>query len=120
MLGVRCVCTTLRAMGQSLLRDAPRTQSRAFSAFSRLPTRPQIAGARTSLESTLSFPTIESSTLPAPGASLTLVRGAKRDTFNPSHRKRKRKLGFLARMRDRHGRKILERRRLKGRNTLSH
>jgi large subunit ribosomal protein L34 len=138
MFGARCVCSALGVAGHSLFRSAPRIQSRywsqpasnlhtrsnprnrTFSALSRLPTRPQISSARTTMETTLSSPSIEASTTPTACASLTLVRGAKRDTFNPSHRKRKRRLGFLARLKDRHGRKILERRRAKGRSTLSH
>jgi large subunit ribosomal protein L34 len=40
-------------------------------------------------------------------------------TFQPSLRKMKRKHGFLARLNDRHGRKILARRILKGRKRLS-
>ncbi|GAM83448.1 hypothetical protein ANO11243_014360 [Dothideomycetidae sp. 11243] len=51
---------------------------------------------------------------------LTLVRGGKRDTYDPSHRVRKRRVGFLARMRSRTGRKILSRRKTKGRAVLSH
>jgi large subunit ribosomal protein L34 len=66
--------------------------------------------------------------LGAPGARVSAhpalrflqVRNAPRNTFNPSHRVRKRRHGFLARKRSRGGRKILVRRRLKGRNTLSH
>jgi len=48
------------------------------------------------------------------------VRGAKRDTFNPSHLVRKRRHGFLSRARSRTGRMILKRRKVKRRNTLSH
>ena len=40
--------------------------------------------------------------------------------FQPNHLKRKRKHGFLARQRSKSGRRILARRRLKGRKHLSH
>ncbi|KAL1965660.1 hypothetical protein VTN77DRAFT_5337 [Rasamsonia byssochlamydoides] len=43
----------------------------------------------------------------------------KRDTYNPSRRVQKRRHGFLARLRSRGGRKILMRRRAKGRKWLS-
>ena len=55
-----------------------------------------------------------------PAARAMQVRYVARDTFNPSHRVRKRRHGFLARNRSKAGRRILTRRRLKGRNTLSH
>ncbi|MCH0628807.1 50S ribosomal protein L34 [Kocuria palustris] len=42
------------------------------------------------------------------------------NTYQPSTLKRKRTFGFLARLRDRNGRKILARRRAKGRWYLSH
>ena len=48
------------------------------------------------------------------------VRNGPRDTYDPSHRVRKRRHGFLARLRSRTGRKILKRRKAKGRSTLSH
>ncbi|EGP85754.1 uncharacterized protein MYCGRDRAFT_45465 [Zymoseptoria tritici IPO323] len=54
------------------------------------------------------------------GLSILQVRGAKRDTFNPSHVVRKRRHGFLSRLRTRTGRMTLKRRRAKGRSTLSH
>jgi len=44
---------------------------------------------------------------------------AKRNTYNPSRRVQKRRHGFLARLRSRGGRKILMRRRAKGRRWLS-
>ncbi|PYI06593.1 hypothetical protein BO78DRAFT_397066 [Aspergillus sclerotiicarbonarius CBS 121057] len=43
----------------------------------------------------------------------------KRATYNPSRRVQKRRHGFLARLRSRGGRKILMRRRAKGRKSLS-
>lgn len=48
------------------------------------------------------------------------VRYGPRNTFNPSHRVRKRRHGFLSRLRTRTGRMTLKRRRMKGRSTLSH
>ncbi|PWY93651.1 hypothetical protein BO94DRAFT_532580 [Aspergillus sclerotioniger CBS 115572] len=43
----------------------------------------------------------------------------KRATYNPSRRVQKRRHGFLARLRSRGGRKIIMRRRAKGRKSLS-
>ncbi|KAI5838593.1 60S ribosomal protein-like protein L34 [Morchella snyderi] len=48
------------------------------------------------------------------------VRNGPRNTFDPSHRVRKRRVGFLARKRTRGGRAVLKRRQLKGRRSLSH
>jgi large subunit ribosomal protein L34 len=55
-----------------------------------------------------------------PSLTLLQVRGAKRDTYDPSHRVRKRRHGFLSRLRTKNGRNTLKRRKLRGRNTLSH
>ncbi|CAD0026616.1 unnamed protein product [Aureobasidium pullulans] len=84
---------------------------------SRRPTLPTAPTSTLSLNTTLELPT-----LPASSTTLTLLqaRGPKRDTFDPSHRVRKRRSGFLARIRSRNGRNLVKRRRLKKRSTLSH
>lgn len=48
------------------------------------------------------------------------IRCGPRRTFDPSHFVRKRRHGFLSRIRTRKGRMILQRRKAKGRSTLSH
>lgn len=55
-----------------------------------------------------------------PALSATQVRCGPRNTFNPSHFVRKRRHGFLSRIRTRKGRATLQRRRAKRRSTLSH
>ncbi|KAF1920122.1 ribosomal protein L34-domain-containing protein [Ampelomyces quisqualis] len=105
-------------------------QPRAFSVLA--PRRPTLAR------------TCSPSTLPAPGASTALLRPSSetldlagkisahpglgsmqircgpRDTYNPSHLVRKRRHGFLSRIRTKKGRKVLMRRIKKGRWNLSH
>ncbi|KAK6510837.1 hypothetical protein TWF506_009931 [Arthrobotrys conoides] len=51
---------------------------------------------------------------------LTQTRGHRRKTYNPSHIVRKRRFGFLARLRSKTGKNILKRRRAKGRLMLTH
>ncbi|ORY16270.1 hypothetical protein BCR34DRAFT_119992 [Clohesyomyces aquaticus] len=48
------------------------------------------------------------------------IRCGPRNTFNPSHFVRKRRHGFLSRLRTRNGRNLLKRRLAKKRSTLSH
>ncbi|KAF2474677.1 uncharacterized protein BDR25DRAFT_111033 [Lindgomyces ingoldianus] len=55
-----------------------------------------------------------------PGLLGMQIRYAIRNTYNPSHFVRKRRHGFLSRLRTRNGRKTLKRRLLKKRSTLSH
>ncbi|KAI5805368.1 hypothetical protein DFH27DRAFT_609179 [Peziza echinospora] len=55
-----------------------------------------------------------------PGLTTQQIRCGPRNTFDPSHFVRKRRVGFLARIRSRTGRQILKRRRLKGRRSLTH
>ncbi|KAF8422911.1 ribosomal protein L34-domain-containing protein [Tirmania nivea] len=56
----------------------------------------------------------------SPALRFLQLRNGPRDTFDPSHFVRKRRFGFLARLRSRTGRAILKRRRAKGRKSLSH
>lgn len=55
-----------------------------------------------------------------PALGAIQVRCGPRNTFNPSHFVRKRRHGFLSRIRTRTGRATLQRRRAKKRSTLSH
>ena len=55
-----------------------------------------------------------------PGLATTQVRYAPRNTFSPSHFVRKRRHGFLSRIKTRKGRATIQRRKSKRRSTLSH
>ncbi|KAH7072879.1 ribosomal protein L34-domain-containing protein [Paraphoma chrysanthemicola] len=55
-----------------------------------------------------------------PGLGSMQIRCGPRDTYNPSHLVRKRRHGFLSRIRTKKGRKLLMRRLKKGRWNLSH
>ncbi|OJJ83753.1 mitochondrial 54S ribosomal protein bL34m [Aspergillus glaucus CBS 516.65] len=102
------------------------TLNRPFSSL--LTSRPSLPTTTITLTSTLS-PLLSplTSTLQSPiqsqlqsrqfSASASLA--GKRITFNPSRRVQKRRHGFLARLRTRGGRKILMRRRQRGKKALS-
>jgi large subunit ribosomal protein L34 len=55
-----------------------------------------------------------------PGFAGVQIRCGPRDTYNPSHIVRKRRHGFLSRLRTKKGRKLLMRRLTRGRWNLSH
>lgn len=55
-----------------------------------------------------------------PALASTQVRCGPRDTYSPSHFVRKRRHGFLSRIRTRKGRATLQRRKTKKRTSLSH
>ncbi|PGH32884.1 ribosomal protein L34 [[Emmonsia] crescens] len=101
------------------------TSSAASSqpALLRLLQPPTTATAQSTI-TTMTTGTLSSSVLSSPGAtsrpfSSSAALGAKRNTFNPSRRVQKRRHGFLARLKTHSGRKILARRRARGRKYLS-
>ena len=91
---------------------------RSLSILSQLPSRPTATPSTAVRAIAADIPTTAFVQLPT--LSLLQVRGAKRDTYDPSHRVRKRRHGFLSRLRSKNGRNTLKRRRIRGRNTLSH
>jgi large subunit ribosomal protein L34 len=95
------------------------TPNRSLSILSQLPSRPTATPSTAVRAIAADIPTT-SFTVQLPALSLLQVRGAKRDTYDPSHRVRKRRHGFLSRLRSKNGRNTLKRRKLRGRNTLSH
>lgn len=94
-----------------------------FRTYTTLPlTRPRILSSPTSLTSSKTSPTLD--LLPKisthPSLLATQLRNGPRNTYDPSHRVRKRRHGFLSRKKSRTGRATLVRRRQKRRSTLSH
>ncbi|KAF2720245.1 hypothetical protein K431DRAFT_270935 [Polychaeton citri CBS 116435] len=137
MLCTRCARSALgpvRASTAALRQGIPTTsiqrlaqsqqQSRSLSVLSSIPSRPTLrqSPATSVLASPIAADTPSSTLQPSaqPNELGLLVRGAKRDTYDPSHRVRKRRHGFLSRIRSRNGRKLLKRRQAKKRFALSH
>ncbi|KAF1845890.1 uncharacterized protein K460DRAFT_395440 [Cucurbitaria berberidis CBS 394.84] len=126
-------CTILRpslARATAPQRTSIVSQNRTISLLS--PRRPMLA--RTCSPSTLAAPGSAPSFVPSssetldlagkisshPGLGSMQIRCGPRDTYNPSHLVRKRRHGFLSRIRTKKGRKLLMRRLKKGRWNLSH
>lgn len=86
--------------------------TQSLSGLSLANTRPSIIPLNTSA------PQISTATQTS-SFSTSATLGQKRWTYNPSRRVQKRRHGFLARSKSADGRKILARRRAKGRKTLS-
>jgi len=114
--------------------DSPNTFARAISILSS--TRPSLLSRHATYPPSIPSLKLESSPSPFtqqqppldllprisnhPSLATIQVRNGPRDTYNPSHRVRKRRHGFLSRVKTRKGTATLKRRRLKGRATLSH
>ncbi|KAK6334823.1 hypothetical protein TWF718_010269 [Orbilia javanica] len=116
------------SVSQSIVSASSR---RTFTSLLRTPTttitsRPTLCSPTSLLPSTISSSTplipstLSSSSSLLPLQGLIQTRGHKRKTYNPSHIVRKRRFGFLARLRSKTGRNILKRRLAKGRKMLTH
>ncbi|CAG8204586.1 unnamed protein product [Penicillium salamii] len=95
--------------------------SRTFSSLLSTPRLQPTLGARlpsTTLSSPLSS-LISRAPQQSRSFSASASLGVRRVTFRPSRRVQKRRHGYLARKKDRNGRKVLVRRTLKGRKELS-
>ncbi|KAH8145559.1 uncharacterized protein LAJ45_10359 [Morchella importuna] len=127
MLCTRGITRAIRPMTSLPLKSLFKTlPARTFTSLT--PLRPSIFP---SISSGLAVPTNITSITAAtttiaprisshPALQALQVRNGPRNTFDPSHRVRKRRVGFLARKRTRGGRAVLKRRQLKGRRSLSH
>ncbi|KAM3414908.1 hypothetical protein BST61_g10050 [Cercospora zeina] len=110
----------MRATTSALRFSSQPIQRRSLSLLTTTPARPALTPTRASLRAS----SVESTTFTQPpsltGLSISQVRGAKRNTYNPSHVVRKRRHGYLSRVKTRTGMMIIKRRRAKKRTTLSH
>ncbi|KKK20673.1 hypothetical protein P175DRAFT_0471638 [Aspergillus ochraceoroseus IBT 24754] len=99
------------------------SQLRSFSLATRPSIHPQphlqssLSSIRSHIQSTLSASPSPAQQTRSFSASSSLA--GKRTTYNPSRRVQKRRHGFLTRLRSKGGRKILLRRKAKGRKSLS-
>ncbi|KAG9197298.1 hypothetical protein G6514_001896 [Epicoccum nigrum] len=123
-------CLRAVARPATLLKPSITQQARNMSLLNAR--RPMLSAS--SMPSTLSVPgtapsavTCSSETLDimgkisaSPAFAGVQIRCGPRDTYNPSHFVRKRRHGFLSRLRTKKGRKLLMRRLTKGRTNLSH
>ncbi|CAI7586472.1 unnamed protein product [Penicillium bialowiezense] len=123
-LAPRAVPSAFRATAmRTPVNSTPSTMlsSRAFSSLLSTPRLQPKLGARLPT-TTLSSP-LSSLLSRVPGQSRSFSAsaslGVRRVTFRPSRRVQKRRHGYLARKKDRNGRKILVRRTMKGRKELS-
>ncbi|KAH8428689.1 mitochondrial 54S ribosomal protein bL34m [Aspergillus melleus] len=113
---LRTFSTSTLSRSSSQISSPLRSLSTPLSAF-RTQT-PSLASIRPALPS-LNATTPLTSALQSRSFSASASLGVKRDTYNPSRRVQKRRHGFLARLRSRGGRKIIMRRRAKGRKNMS-
>ncbi|KAH6711262.1 hypothetical protein BKA61DRAFT_112374 [Leptodontidium sp. MPI-SDFR-AT-0119] len=134
MLSLRCsrglaVATKPSTLWQGVQKTVAQQSSKRTFTSLRGPSRPTVFQSsiipRQSFASTTSPAICSSSGILANISALrafstTPVLGAPRDTFDPSHFVRKRRHGFLSRIRTRKGRALLKRRKAKKRSTLSH
>ncbi|OBT93993.1 hypothetical protein VE01_07125 [Pseudogymnoascus verrucosus] len=141
MLSLRCsrgVTAALKPVMQAkAVKSVAPQASRTFSILT--PLRPSLqpralARAPTSVSSSAAIDTTTTTTSASSSEILDLlpkisthpslagiqVRCGPRNTFSPSHFVRKRRHGFLSRVRTRKGRATLQRRKSKNRSTLSH
>lgn len=93
---------------------------RSISILSRSPLRPSLSPPTSTTTISPSEPGTSSSFFPLSQPAMQQIRGMKRNTYNPSHVVRKRRHGYLSRIKTRTGRMTLKRRRMKKRSTLSH
>ena len=117
-LSIAKVC--LRTTTTSRSSHANLHSRRSMSLLSRSPLRPSLPPPTSTTLSISSETGTSLSFFPLSQPATQQIRGMKRDTFNPSHVVRKRRHGYLSRIKTRTGRMILKRRRVKKRSTLSH